>query len=372
MSLFVATTAPTMYWYVTRGTGAVALVLLTLGLVLGVMGPTGLRTHRWPRFAIAGLHRNITLLAVVFVALHVITTVVDGFAPIGFQDALIPFLSPYRPVWLGLGAVAFDLLLALVVTSVLRRRIGFRIWSAVHWLAYLTWPVAMLHSLGTGTDARFGWIALLAAACAAAVAAAVLSRVARSTAAGRRRLAAVGATLLVVVTGAMWYRTGPLQHGWARRAGTPGVLLGSARRAATQQTAVAASQDLPADPFSAPLVGLFAEAGPDANGLESVAVNAVTRGVVRSRLRLDLWGIPLDGGGVEMRASEVRLGPPDSPSLYTGRIIGLDGNHVLVSVRDAAGRSLSLDLRLQLDRASRRVGGSLRLVSSGNSGSTEG
>ena len=136
MMPLLATTTPTLYWYATRGTGAVALVLLTLGLVLGVMGPTGIRTQRWPRFVVAGLHRNVTLLAVVFVALHVVTTIVDGFAPIGFRDALIPFLSPYRPLWLGLGTVAFDLLLALVVTSMVRRRIGYRIWWIVHWLAY--------------------------------------------------------------------------------------------------------------------------------------------------------------------------------------------------------------------------------------------
>jgi sulfoxide reductase heme-binding subunit YedZ len=373
MTPFLATTTPTMYWYVTRGTGAVALVLLTLGLVLGVVGPTGLRTHRWPRFVVAGLHRNVTLLAVVFVALHVVTTIVDGFAPIGFRDALIPFLSPYRPLWLGLGTVAFDLLLALVVTSIVRRRVGYRIWWVVHWLAYLTWPVAMLHSLGTGTDARLGWMTVLAAVCASAVVAAVLFRVAGSTVRPGGRLTAVAATLLVAVTGTVWYRTGPLQHGWARRAGTPAALLGGAApRAATQPVSLAAPQELPAPPYSAPLAGRFAEAGPDHNGLESVAVSVVTRGVLRSRLRLDLWGLPLDGGGVEMRASQVRFGPPAAPSQYTGRIVGLDGSHVLVSLRDAAGRPLSLDLRLQIDHVTGHVGGSLSSLPAGGSGGTEG
>jgi sulfoxide reductase heme-binding subunit YedZ len=371
MSLVFAATAPTTYWYLTRGTGAVALVLLTLGLVLGVMGPMGLRTGRWPRFVVAGLHRNITLLAVVFVTLHVVTTVADGFAPIGFRDALIPFLSPYRPVWLGLGTVAFDLLLALVLTSMLRRRIGLRMWSAVHWLAYASWPVAMLHSLGTGTDARLGWMAALAAGCAAAVAAAVLWRLLSSAAAGLPRAAALGATLLAAVLGIAWYQTGPLQHGWAHRAGTPMALLGAARRVTTQPAARSAVQELPAPPFSAPLVGRFAQAGPDANGLDSVAVNAITRGSLDSQLRIDLWGIPLNGGGVEMRSSEVRFGPAGAPSAYTGRIVGLDGNRVVVALRNAAGRSLSLELRLQIDRGSGRVGGSLRGLSSGSSGGGE-
>ncbi len=370
MSLVFAATAPTTYWYLTRGTGAVALVLLTLGLVLGVMGPTGLRTGRWPRFVVAGLHRNITLLAVVFVTLHVVTTVADGFAPIGFRDAVIPFLSPYRPVWLGLGTVAFDLLLALVLTSMLRRRIGLRMWSAVHWLAYASWPVAMLHSLGTGTDAGLGWMAVLAAVCAAAVAAAVLWRLLSSPAAGLPRAAALGATLLAAVLGIAWYQAGPLQHGWARRAGTPVALLGVARRVAPQPVAPSV-QELPAAPFSAPLVGRFAQAGPDANGLDAVAVNAITRGSLASQLRIDLWGIPLDDGGVEMRSSEVHFGPAGAPSAYTGRIVGLDGNRVVVALRNAAGRSLSLELRLQIDRGSGRVGGSLRALSSGSSGGSE-
>ena len=103
---------------------------------------------------VAGLHRNLTLLALAFIALHVLTTVVDGYAPISLLNAVLPFTSPYRPVWLGLGAVAFDLLLALTITSLLRARIGYSRWRALHWLAYASWPIALVHGLGTGTDAR--------------------------------------------------------------------------------------------------------------------------------------------------------------------------------------------------------------------------
>ena len=117
-------------WFATRGFGVVSLLLLTLIVVLGVAGVTRWRSTRWPRFVVAGLHRNLTLLALVFIALHVITTVADGYAPISFLNAVIPFTSPYRPVWLGLGAVALDLLLALTITSLLRARIGYRRWRA--------------------------------------------------------------------------------------------------------------------------------------------------------------------------------------------------------------------------------------------------
>ena len=107
-----------------------------------------------------------------------LATVADGYTPIGLQDAVVPFISPYRPIWLGLGAIAFDLLLALVATSLLRERIGYRIWRYVHWLAYASWPVALVHALGTGSDARLGWMRWTGVACVAVVAFAVMARAA--------------------------------------------------------------------------------------------------------------------------------------------------------------------------------------------------
>ena len=168
-----------------------------------------------PRFAVAGVHRSVTLIATVFVALHVATTVLDGFAPIGWTDAVIPFVSSYRPVWLGLGAVAFDLLLALVITSLLRARIGYRLWRATHWLAYVSWPVALLHSLGTGSDARVGWLQAIALGSVLAVALTLAARLAVGPGAAGRRLAA-GAALVAVLLGiGIWYRGGPGAQGWA-------------------------------------------------------------------------------------------------------------------------------------------------------------
>jgi len=117
--LAVAGNAKT-FWYLTRGLGVAALLLLTASVALGVLTTVRWRSTRWPRFATAALHRNLTLLAICFVVAHVVTTIVDGYTTIGLKDAVIPFLSSYRPIWLGLGAVAFDLLLALVVTSLLR------------------------------------------------------------------------------------------------------------------------------------------------------------------------------------------------------------------------------------------------------------
>src|SRR5205823_8887073 len=156
----------------------------------------------------------------------------DGFAPIHWLDALVPFASSYRPVWLGLGAVALDLLLALTVTSLLRTRIGYRPWRALHWLAYAAWPVALVHALGTGSDARLGWMRGVGVVSIAIVVLAALARIARPSGAQRGvRAAAALCALLAPVAIVAWYRSGPAQHGWAPRARTPASLLAVRRMA---------------------------------------------------------------------------------------------------------------------------------------------
>ncbi len=219
----------TTYWYLTRGTGAVSLVLLTLVLVLGVLDVSRLATPRWPRFVIDGLHRSASLLAVSFLGLHILTSVLDSFAPISFLDAVLPFHSAYRPLWLGLGAVAFDLMIAVLITSLVRARLGYGAWRAVHWLAYASWPIAILHVLGTGSDVKQAWLLLLTWLCIGAVGAAIAARMAWTPQLPVRRRLAVSATpLLFVLALLIWLPLGPLGSDWARRSGTPVTLIGGA------------------------------------------------------------------------------------------------------------------------------------------------
>jgi methionine sulfoxide reductase heme-binding subunit len=169
-------------WFASRATGVVALVLLTVVVVLGVAVNRKGRLPGLPRFAVTSLHRAVSLLAVAFLAVHVGTAIADPFVTIGIAASVIPFVSHYQPFWLGLGAVSIDLMLALVITSLLRARIGRRTWRAVHWLAYASWPVAVAHSIGSGPDMWRGWLAWLTTGCAVAAVAAVGWRIA-----GRRR-----------------------------------------------------------------------------------------------------------------------------------------------------------------------------------------
>jgi methionine sulfoxide reductase heme-binding subunit len=224
----LATSGPSLDWYLTRSTGAVALLLLSVAVALGVADVRRFSTPSWPRFVIDALHRNVSLLALVFLVLHILTAVLDSFASISPLDAFVPFVGSYRPFWLGLGAVAFDLLLAVILTSLLRGRVGPRAWRLTHWLVYACWPVALLHTLGTGSDVRTTWLLALSGLCLALVLGAVLARGftgwSRERALGRG--VATGGALAFVLGLVLWLPSGPLGSEWARRSGTPSALLG--------------------------------------------------------------------------------------------------------------------------------------------------
>jgi len=173
-------TSSTALWYASRATGVVSLVLLSGVMILGVLVNRQGRLPGLPRFAVTGLHRSISLLSVVFIALHVVTALADSFVSIQLAAAVIPFVSAYEPLWMGLGAVSLDLMAALIVTSLLRRHLSRGIWRGVHWVAYASWPVAVAHSIGSSSDLQSGPMLGLTAGCAAAVCAAAAWRLART------------------------------------------------------------------------------------------------------------------------------------------------------------------------------------------------
>jgi len=170
----------TAFWYASRATGIVALLLLTAVLVLGILVNRQGRLPGLPRFAVTSLHRNISLLTVAFVAVHVVTAVLDSYVSIPVSAGVIPFASSYERLWLGLGAISFDLMLAMIITSLLRGRLNRTLWRAVHLLAYASWPVALAHSIGSSRDLRHGWMLDLGIACALIVAIAIIWRLAHA------------------------------------------------------------------------------------------------------------------------------------------------------------------------------------------------
>ena len=219
---------PSPLWYTARGAGVVLLLLLTSVVVLGILVSVRWTNQEWSKYLVQAAHRYVSLLTLVFLGLHIVTAVLDPFARLQISDALIPFTAAYRPIWLGLGVVAAELLVALVVSSLLRARLPFRVWRMVHWLAYISWPVALLHGVGTGTDTRTWWGMSLVVLCIVAVLVALGIRIAQHQ--KRSELGIILGPMLGVATiaFAMWAVGGPLQSGWARASGTPSDLLAAA------------------------------------------------------------------------------------------------------------------------------------------------
>jgi sulfoxide reductase heme-binding subunit YedZ len=336
----------TALWYLTRATGLVSLIMLSAVVVLGTVASVGWTSDRWPRFLSQSLHRNLSMFCIVLIVVHVVTTVGDGYVPIGLADAIIPFRTAYRPIWVGLGAVAFDMLLAVAITSGLRRRIGTRVWRGVHWLAYACWPIAALHGLGSGTDARLPGATLVFVLCVAAVAAAVAWRLAAGwgrSISWRIGGAVTGLAVLIVITA--FAALGPLRPGWSHRAGTSSALLSqlSGATSASYASAPAASapaSTTPSAPFQTAVSGTIATTPPNGDG---DAVVSLTMQLADTSVPLQVRIIgPADNGGVILHRSEVTFGH------LSGQVTALDGSTISAVVTGPTG-SLNLTMQLSLN-----------------------
>lgn len=362
MNPVLALSGGTVTWYVARATGVVTLGFLTASVLLGILTSFRWSSPTWPRFVVELVHRNVSLLVLVFLAIHVVTVVADSFAPIRWIDVVIPFVSAYRPFWLGLGAVAFDLLIALVVTSLLRHRIGFTIWRFVHWLAYACWPVAVLHGLGTGSDTRTGLVLAFTAACVVAVLVAAGLRVGVGLVSrpGGRALGFAAVTVAPVLL-VIWLVSGPLADGWARKAGTPASVLAAVSGTTGAGTAgVAASSSggksaptqtgtFPAAGFDAAAQGTLREGAADAKGQVVLSLTGTLSNGATGSVDVELTGTPLSGGGVSMRSGTVTLS--DGSNSYRGAVVGLGSSRVIADMPGPGGVSwrVSIDFT-QLDQ----------------------
>lgn len=164
----IALTSPYL-WYITRATGFVALILFTLVVSLGMLVANRIGGTVVGRFEINELHRSVSVVALVFLVIHILTTLLDSFVATGWFSAIIPFASQYRRVYVAIGAVAFDLILAVWVSSLLKVRVKNATWRYIHWLSWLAFASAIAHAYLTGTDAKRGVGLAVVAACALTV-----------------------------------------------------------------------------------------------------------------------------------------------------------------------------------------------------------
>ena len=344
-----------VWWFATRSTGMAALVLLTASMVLGILTASRYARPSLPRFVTMGLHRNVSLLVLVFLGLHIVTTIVDSFAPVSWTDAILPFAGVYRPFWLGLGALSFDLLIALTVTSLLRGRLGYQTWRWVHWASYGCWPIAVMHGLGTGSDSSLPLFLAMTAGCVGAVVLALWYRLA--TGWPEHRGVRVSSAVLSVVLPAValgWMLGGPLQPGWALKAGTPPSLIAHAKTTGGAKTKSSAGQvstarQLPSPPFTAPLVGSVSQSAPNQSGQVAIRIHATTGAGTNGVLDIVLDGTPSAGGGVSLTGSQASYGTPSQPQQYTGQLSSLNGSVLQISTQDGNGQPLALSVTLNLN-----------------------
>ena len=334
-------------WDTARAGGFLAYILLTLAVSAGLVLRNRWQSTRWPRFVTNELHGYLSLLALVFITVHVVAVLVDPFTHFGLAEILVPLASHYRPVWMGLGVVALYLLLAVWLSSQLRARIAHRTWRRIHVLAYAVYGAATVHGLGTGSDTRTSWALTLYGTSALLVGALAGRRLLVPSARGDRPrpgLAAAGGLGLVAIV--VWAGVGPLATHWGARAG--GIVDNpTAAAGATLVPATTSGSGAVPLPFHAAFNGNVAVQPLDQTGRVTVRIDGALHGGTSDHLEIYLRGVPLEDGGVAMDQSRVRMGA--ETALYQGHIIALRGPQLVVALH-SANRQLRLGITLNIMR----------------------
>jgi DMSO/TMAO reductase YedYZ heme-binding membrane subunit len=167
----IALTSPYL-WYTSRATGIVALVLFTAVVAFGALVANRVGGKSVGRFELNELHRSLSLVALIFLAIHILTTVLDTYAPTGWLSAVLPFASRYERLGVAVGAIAFDLMIAVWISSLLKARVRHQSWRFIHWFSWLAFASAILHAYLSGADTKNGAGLALVIVCALVVLAA--------------------------------------------------------------------------------------------------------------------------------------------------------------------------------------------------------
>lgn len=328
-------TAPSLVWFVARGSGMAAYVLLTAAVVLGITVSRHWHGERWPRLIVEGAHRWVVLTFFAFILLHTVTILLDPFTHFGLRDVVVPFGSAYRTLWLGLGVLASELLLAVGASVLVRRWIGYAVWHGLHLLTYLLFPLSLLHGLGTGTDTQEGWAALLYAGSVAAV---VIALVWRTMALRVWRRWALAGSLAGVTALAIWCVRGPYAPGWAVAAGTPQALLQASARQRGLQPAATPS------PPAAP-IGLHDTVSGQTFAVGDEGSQLLLRGSGTGTTALDV-AVQLVQSRRQI-GGEVQLRTADHTPWCAGPITGVLNQDTIVATCSGYGQQVRLQLTFQ-------------------------
>ncbi|MDD5369066.1 MAG: ferric reductase-like transmembrane domain-containing protein [Anaerolineaceae bacterium] len=149
--LFAADSVQVM-WFITRAAGFTAYILIWLSVAWGLAVSNKILDHLLHRQITYDFHQFISLLAIGFLLLHIGILLFDRYLPYSVLQILVPFLSPYRPLWVGIGVIAFYLTLLVTVTYYLRGRIGMKAFRSIHVLSLVAYLGASIHGFFSGTD----------------------------------------------------------------------------------------------------------------------------------------------------------------------------------------------------------------------------
>lgn len=139
-------------WYITRSAGILAYLLLWLSTAWGLLVPSKLLEPVLHGNFTYDFHQFISLLSLGFLGLHIFILTADRYLPFTLGEILIPFSAPYRPVWVGIGVIAFYLILLVTITFYLRKRIGMKAFRLIHTLSLVAYLGALAHAFMSGAD----------------------------------------------------------------------------------------------------------------------------------------------------------------------------------------------------------------------------
>jgi predicted ferric reductase len=158
LSASMGGSAPQAFWFLSRSSASVAYALLWLSMASGLMISNKM-ARLWPGGPVAfDLHQYASLLGLAFALFHALILMGDHYIHFGLRQVLVPFSSAeYRPVWVGLGQVAFYIMAVVALSFDIRRRIGNRSWRLIHYLSFAMYLLALLHGIFSGTDSGTAW-----------------------------------------------------------------------------------------------------------------------------------------------------------------------------------------------------------------------
>lgn len=327
----------TLTWIVARAGGLTAYALLTLSVVLGLALSVRWQAARWPRLITNDLHRYLTLLSLVFIAVHGLAVWLDPFMRFGWSEVLLPLLSHYRPLWMALGIVAGYLGLALWISTELRPAIGYTWWRRLHGLAFAVYALATVHGIATGSDTRTLWGLALYGGSVLMVGALLGYRLLTPLGARARTYPNLARlVMLLVVGGVVWTAIGPARPGWNASANNG---QGSGARAAQLATGTAQPSGATrayTSSFTAALRGTLTQSTDMATGGVIVQVETALSAGAQGTFRIVLRGRAAGDGTTTVTASQVSLTGPGGTPRYQGTLQELQG--------DGAGWQLSATL----------------------------